>query len=67
MAQNQAARNANPTCLYCDDVIDASATVIASDHDGERETSLEREPELATRRDVLLTHTRCAPAGWREP
>jgi hypothetical protein len=54
------------TCLYCGDAIGIQEPVVAVEHEGERETSLAREPDLADRRCVLLIHSRCAPDGWRE-
>jgi hypothetical protein len=55
-----------PTCLYCGDVIGVYEPIVVVEHEGERETSLAREPELARRSGVLLVHARCAPEGWRE-
>ncbi len=54
-----------PTCLYCNEGIGAFEPLVVVEHDGERETSLVREPELVERQHVLLIHSRCAPAGWR--
>jgi hypothetical protein len=56
-----------PTCLYCGGVIGVNEPVVVVEHEGERETSLAREPELARRSGVLLIHSRCAPGGWHEP
>jgi hypothetical protein len=56
-----------PTCLYCGDAIHApTEPVVVIEHDGERLTSLGREPELAERPRLLLIHASCAPAGWFE-
>ena len=48
-----------PTCLYCADRIAANEPVLVVEHDGERETSLAREPQLLKRPRVLLVHTAC--------
>src|SRR5947209_16907386 len=54
-------------CLYCGHVIDTpKESVVVIEHEGERQTSLAREPELADRPHVLLVHGSCAPAGWFE-
>jgi len=56
-----------PTCLYCGNAIGTpTEPVVVIEHDGERHTSLGREPELAERPRVLLIHASCAPAGWSE-
>jgi hypothetical protein len=53
------------TCVYCGGAIDLYEPVVLVEHDGERETSLAREPDLAGRGRVLMIHSRCAPVGWR--
>jgi hypothetical protein len=55
-----------PTCVYCGSAIDIDEPVVLVEHDGERETSLAREPALARRVHVVIVHSRCAPAGWRD-
>jgi hypothetical protein len=49
------------TCLYCADRIGANEPVFVVEHDGERETSLAKEPELLDRPRVLLVHAACVP------
>ena len=54
-------------CLFCGQVIDMpTESVVVIEHDGERQTSLAHQPELADRPHVLLVHGSCAPAGWSE-
>ena len=50
------------TCLFCGAEIEADDRLVVLEHDGERETSLAREPELLEREHVLLVHARCADA-----
>jgi hypothetical protein len=54
-----------PTCVYCGGGIDVYEPVVVVEHDGERETSLAREPDLARHGRVLMIHSSCAPADWR--
>jgi hypothetical protein len=49
-----------PTCLCCADSIAFDDAVVLVEHDGERLTSLAREPHLADDPRVLLAHARCA-------
>ena len=49
-----------PRCRYCSDTLAPDEDVIVIGREGERETSLVREPEIARNRDVLLVHSRCA-------
>ena len=53
-----------PTCLYCGKGITTGEPVIVVEHEGQRQTSLAREPTLAERPGALLLHARCAPTGW---
>ena len=53
-----------PTCLYCRERISGDEPVVVVEHEGDRQTSLAREPELAGQPGALLLHVRCAPAGW---
>lgn len=55
-----------PVCLRCGEIVDTYDPVVVVEHDGERETILADELELAERRGLLLVHSRCAPAAWRE-
>jgi hypothetical protein len=55
---------AGATCLYCGDRIGVYEPIIVVEHDGERQTSLANEPELARRPRVLLVHSHCAPTDW---
>ena len=49
------------TCLYCGGGIRMHDPLVVVDHQGERETSLGREPELAGEPNTMLIHVRCAP------
>lgn len=53
-----------PSCLYCGKGISRDDQVVVVEHDGDRQTSLAREPALAERPGALLLHARCAPIGW---
>ena len=53
------------TCLCCREPIRVYEPIIVVEHEGERETSLAREPDLPERARGLVLHARCAPAGWR--
>jgi hypothetical protein len=53
-----------PTCLFCGEPIGTNEPVVVVEHEGERQTLLAREPELAGQPGALLLHVRCAPAGW---
>jgi hypothetical protein len=55
-----------PTCVYCGGAITVHERVVVVEHEGERETSLGREPDLARRGGALMVHSRCAPPGWRD-
>ena len=48
------------TCMFCGNEIEDHDPLVVIEHDGERETFLEREPELRERERVLLVHARCA-------
>lgn len=48
------------TCLFCGAEIGESEPLVVVEHDGERETSLAKEPELRDRVPVLVIHGRCA-------
>lgn len=54
-------KSAPPTCLYCGAAIALHEPVIVIEHDGERETSLAREPEIHERARLLLVHASCSP------
>ena len=47
------------TCLFCGAQIEADDRLVVLEHDGERESSLAREPELLEREHALLVHARC--------
>jgi hypothetical protein len=49
-----------PTCLFCAESIGVDAPVVLVEHDGERLTSLAREPHLADDPRALLAHASCA-------
>ncbi|MFL5859386.1 MAG: hypothetical protein ACJ780_01185 [Solirubrobacteraceae bacterium] len=49
-----------PTCLFCADSIGRAQPVVLVEHDGERLTSLAREPRLADDPRALLAHASCA-------
>ena len=49
-----------PACLFCADSIGRDEPVVLVEHDGERLTSLAREPHLADDPRVLLAHATCA-------
>ena len=53
------------TCLFCREPIGVHEPIIVVEHEGERETSLAREPDLPERARGLLLHARCAPAEWQ--
>ncbi len=59
-------RAAELICVFCSGVVGGYEPIVVVEHDGERETTLAREPDLAQRLRVLVIHSRCAPAGWRE-
>lgn len=59
-------RAAELICVFCSGIVGAYEPLVVLEHDGERETMLAREPDLAQRARVLVIHSRCAPAGWRE-
>jgi hypothetical protein len=50
------------SCIFCGTFVSDDEGIIVIEHDGERETSFAREPELRKRERVLLVHARCAPA-----
>ncbi|MFL5859549.1 MAG: hypothetical protein ACJ780_02035 [Solirubrobacteraceae bacterium] len=52
------------TCLFCREPIGVDEPIVVVEHEGERETSLAREPDLVERARGLVLHARCAPAGW---
>lgn len=58
--------DSEPVCIYCSEAVDVNDPVVVVEHEGERETLLALEPDLAQRGDVLMIHSRCAPTGWRE-
>ena len=45
--------------MFCDKEIGDHEALVVIEHDGERETSLAREPELREREHVLVVHARC--------
>jgi hypothetical protein len=49
-------------CVFCGTHLGEHDRLVVLEHDGERETSLAREPELLEREHVLLIHARCADA-----
>lgn len=49
-----------PSCLVCADSVALDDTVVLVEHDGDRLTSLAREPHLADDPRVLLAHAGCA-------
>jgi hypothetical protein len=51
-----------PSCLICRRRIDLDEPVVVVEHEGERQTVLAREPELANQARALLVHVRC-PGG----
>lgn len=51
------------SCLFCGNSVRDDEQLIVIEHDGERVTSLAREPELRHRARVLLAHARCAPTA----
>jgi hypothetical protein len=55
-----------PACTFCGEPVGVHERVIVIEHEGERETSLAREPEIVDRPRLLLVHSSCAPEGWRE-
>ena len=55
-----------PTCLFCGDVIGVYEPIVIVEHEGDRETSLAREPTLHARPGILVAHRACVPSGWPE-
>lgn len=55
-----------PTCLYCGDIIGVYEPILVVEHDGERETSLAREPSLGARPGLIMAHRKCAPSAWSD-
>ena len=53
-----------PSCLTCGERIATDEPLVVVEHEGERQTSLAREPELAKQPGAILIHVRCAPTGW---
>jgi hypothetical protein len=53
------------TCVFCGAQIEEHDRLVVLEHDGDRETSLAREPELPEREHVLLVHARCTLVAKR--
>jgi hypothetical protein len=51
-----------PRCPVCDEPVGVYERAVAFDDDGQRVTSLAREPELSTSVPTALVHETCAPA-----
>ncbi|HEY3946685.1 MAG TPA: hypothetical protein VGL78_15760 [Solirubrobacteraceae bacterium] len=48
------------SCMFCGKEIGDHDPLVVIEHDGERETSLAREPDLRELEHVLLVHAGCA-------
>ena len=57
--------DSRPKCLYRAETIGVYEPVVVVEHEGERETALAREPELADRNELLFVHSDCAGDSWR--
>jgi anti-sigma B factor antagonist len=54
-----------PRCKVCEAEIEVEEPLVVIERDGERESSLAREPGLRERKEVMLLHVRCVPGASR--